>query len=312
MTADGGSGAVRDHPAGRDRRGRRVATAEGENPAVQGRRLRAALRQARQKADLTLEQVAAALDVSPSKIVRIESGAVRVSTIDLKALLDLYEITDQDRVAEFVSMAKAARQPPWWRKYREFTSPRYFEYVELEQAAAAAVNFQPQLVPGLLQTRNYASAIIHQPGPDITEERANGLLEFRMERQKLLDVPEPPMLSFVLDESAVHRQIGSAETMEEQIRHLIELAGRPNITIHILRFTAGLVPGMQAPFVVLQFPDRADPDALFLESPRGDTLVATDQDEVSRYRDAFAELEQASLSGPDSVKFLDGLARERQ
>lgn len=313
MAANGDSRAVRDHPPGRDRRGRRVADDDRGNPAVQARRLRAALRRARQNAGLTLEQVATEMDSSPSKIVRVESGAVRVSTPDLKAMLDLYKITDPDRRAEFVSMARAARQPPWWRDYGEFAAKRYLEYVELEQAAVATVNFQPQFVPGLLQTQDYASAITRRLSWDITEDRANGLVEFRMQRQKrLLDTPEPPRLSFVLDESVVQRQVGSAETMGEQIRHLIEMARRPNITIRIFRFAAGVEPRMQAPFAVVQFPDRADPDALFLESPRGDTLVASDQDEVSQYRRAFEGLEQSSLSDTDSVKFLEGLVRERQ
>ena len=192
MAANGDSRAVRDHPPGRDRRGRRVADDDRGNPAVQARRLRAALRRARQNAGLTLEQVATEMDSSPSKIVRVESGAVRVSTPDLKAMLDLYKITDPDRRAEFVSMARAARQPPWWRDYGEFAAKRYLEYVELEQAAVATVNFQPQFVPGLLQTQDYASAITRRLSWDITEDRANGLVEFRMQRQKrLLDTPSP-------------------------------------------------------------------------------------------------------------------------
>jgi hypothetical protein len=100
--------------------------------------------------------------------------------------------------------------------------------------------------------------------------------------------------------------------MEEQIRHLIEMAGRPHISIRIFRFSSGPVPGMQAPFVIIQFRDPADPDALFLESPRGDTLVVSDHDEVRRYRHAFEELQQASLSAPESVKFLDGLVHGRR
>lgn len=228
-------------------------------------------------------------------------------------MLDLYDITDPRRVSEFISMAKAARQRPWWSRYRGVASQRYLEYVELEQAAVATMNFQPQLIPGLLQTRDYAGAVIRRLGRDVTEEKANTLLEFRMERQKkLLAAPEPPKLLFVLDESTLYRQVGSAEAMEEQISHLVEMAGRPNIAIHILRLAAGPVPGTQAPSVIVQLPDPADPDALFLESPRGDTLVVSDQGEVRRYRRAFEELQQTSLSGPESVKFLNGLMRDRR
>jgi transcriptional regulator with XRE-family HTH domain len=282
------------------------------NPAVQGRRLRTALKQARLDADLTQDQVAAALDWSLSKIVRIENGAVRVSITDLRAMLGEYGISDPRRETELESMAKAARQRPWWGTYREFASQRYLEFVELEQASSTTLHYQPQLVPGLLQTREYATTVIWRLGSDITEERAEGLLEFRMKRQELLDAPEPPTLSFVMDESVVHRHVGAAEVMRDQIRHLIDLAGRPYITIQILPFATGLVSGMQAPFVIIKFPDPADPDVLFLEGPWSDTIVANDDDEVNRYRGIFEELQKTSLSASDSVKFLHGLLRDRR
>lgn len=285
---------------------------DGGNPAVQGRRLRTALRQARLDAKLTQDQAASALDWSLSKIVRIENGAVRVSVTDLRALLGQYGITDPHREAELVSMARAARQRPWWSAYREFASPHYLEFVELEQASAAALHYQPQVVPGVLQTREYATTVIWRLGRDITEGRATGLLEFRMKRQELLEAPEPPTLSFVLDESVVQRQVGTPEVMRDQIRHLIELAARPYITIQILPFAAGLVSGMQAPFVIVQFPDPADPDVLFLEGPWSDTIVANDEGEVSRYHSIFDELQKTSLPAPDSVKFLHGLLRDRR
>lgn len=285
---------------------------DGGNPAVQGRRLRTALRQARLDAGLTQDQVASELDWSLSKIVRIENGAVRVSITDLRAMLAKYGITDPRREAELVSMARAARQRPWWSAYREFTSPRFLEFVELEQASAAVLHYQPQLVPGVLQTREYATAVIWRLTRDITEERAKGLLEFRMQRQELLDVPAPPTLSFVLDESVVHRQVGGPEVMRDQIRHLIELAGRTYISIQVLPFAAGLVAGMQAPFVVVRFPDPADPTVLFLEGPWSDTIVANDEGEVKRYGGIFEELQKTSLSASDSVKFLHGLLRDRR
>jgi transcriptional regulator with XRE-family HTH domain len=285
---------------------------DDRNPAVQGRRLRTALRQARLDAQLTQDQAASALDWSLSKIVRIENGSVRVSITDLRAMLSQYKITDSARVAELVSMARAARQRPWWRDYRDYATQRYLEFVELEQASAATLNYQPQLVPGLLQTREYATAVISQPGRDVDEERAAGLLEFRMKRQELLKTPEPPTLSFVLDESIAHRQVGGPAVTRDQIHHLIDMARRPNITIQILPFAAGLAPGTQAPFVIVSFPDPADPDVVFLESPRGDTLVANDETEVSRYRSMFEGLQKTSLSGSDSVKFLAGLLRDRR
>ncbi|MGH3301763.1 MAG: helix-turn-helix domain-containing protein [Streptosporangiaceae bacterium] len=285
---------------------------EAGNPAVHRRRLRAALRQARQAASLTQEQVAEALDWSLSKVVRIESGSVRISTTDLRALLYQYKVTDARRVGELVAMAKASRQHPWWAAYREFASQRYLEFVEFEHAARATLHFQPLFVPGTLQTRDYASAIILRLARDVTDARANGLLEFRMRRQKLLEESEPPMLSFVLDESVLHRHVGTDEIMRGQFDRLIELSARPNISIRMFPFASGLTYGMQQSFVIHQFPDPEDLDVLYLEGPRGDTIVASDEDEVGRYLAAFEELRRMSLSEPESATFIKKLRSNLQ
>lgn len=282
------------------------------NPAVQGRRLRAALRHARQDAGFTQEQVADALDWSLSKVVRIESGFVRVSTTDLRALLNQYKVTDTGRVDELVAMAKASRQRPWWSAYREFASQRYLEFVEFEHAARATLHFQPLFVPGTLQTRDYASAIIWRLARDVTAARASGLLEFRMRRQELLEESEPPMLSFVLDESVLHRQVGTAEVMQGQFDRLIELSARPNISIRVFPFSAGVTYGMQQSFVIHQFSDPDDLDVLYLEGPRGDTVVADDEDEVGRYLAAFEELQRMSFSEAESATFFKKLRSDLQ
>jgi transcriptional regulator with XRE-family HTH domain len=280
---------------------------DSPSPAVEGRVLRAALRQARNSVGLTREQVAAELDVSLSKVVRIESGAVKVSTTDLKALLELYKITDQGRIDELVAMAKVARQQPsWWRAYRDIASKNYLEFVEFEQAATATLNYEPLWVPGLLQTRDYAAEIIRQLGPE-SDEAQQGLFDFRMKRQELLDATDLPSLSFVLDESVLHRRVGSEDVMVAQLGRLTELAGS-SVTIQVRPFSNGLVRHMAAPFVIHQLTDAADLDVLYLEGPVGDTVVADDKDEISRFRSAFEELKRTSLSPSESVKFFKELA----
>jgi transcriptional regulator with XRE-family HTH domain len=279
---------------------------DGGNPAVQSRRLRGALRDLRAAAGLTQEQVATDLDWSLSKVVRIESGAVKISVTDLMALLREYELSEADRIAELVAMAKEARMRPWWSAYGDSASKRYLEFVEFEQAAEATLHYQPLFVPGTLQTRDYATAIIGRLARDVTEAKAKGLLDFRMRRQQLLDSAEPPCLSFVLDESVLLRRVGTSEVMAGQLDRLIELAAQPNLTIQVYPFSAGLTYGMQTPFVIHQFPD--DPDVLYMEGPRGDTLVDDDEAEISRYRRAFDELQRMSLSTSDSVEFIKNLA----
>jgi transcriptional regulator with XRE-family HTH domain len=276
-------------------------------PAVQGRLLRTALRQARDDAHLTLDQVATALDVSLSKVQRIESGAVKVSTTDLRALLDLYKITDQVRIDELVAMARVAKKPSWWSSYKEVASQRYLEFVEFEQAATATLNYQPLWVPGLLQTRDYAAEIIRRLGPESVEHQ-QGLFDFRMKRQELLEAADLPSLSFVLDESVLRRQVGSKQVMHTQLGRLSELAGRSSITIQVRPFSNGLVRRMQAPFVIHQLEDAVDLDVLYLETPVGDTIVADDNEEIGRYRSAFEQLRSTSLSSLESRTFLKEVA----
>jgi transcriptional regulator with XRE-family HTH domain len=279
------------------------------NPAVQGRRLRVALRQARHEAGLTQDQAAAALDWSLSKIVRIESGATKVGITDLWALLGQYKINDAAQINHLVAMAREAKQRPWWLPYQEFASKRYVEFVEFEHAAEATLHFQPLWVPGILQTREYATAIIWKLARDLTPEKADGLLKLRMRRQQLLEEPDPPPQSFVVDESVLHRRVGSEDIMAAQLDRLIDLAARPTITIQVLPFTAGPAYGMQTPFVIHKLADEADLDVLYLEGPRGDTIVADDRDraEIKRYERAFEELRQMSLSAADTVTFIKEL-----
>jgi transcriptional regulator with XRE-family HTH domain len=280
---------------------------DASNPAVQGRRLRAALRQARQEAGLTQEQVATALEWSLSKIVRIERGPTKPGITDLRALLGQYKINDPAQVNYLAAMAREAKRRPWWSAYKGFASDRYLEFVEFEHAAQATVHFQPLWVPGILQTREYATAIIGRLARDLTPEKADRLLELRMQRQKLLEQPDPPPQSFVIDESVLRRRVESDEVMAAQLDRLIELAARPAITIQVLPFSAGPAYGMQTPFVIHKLADEDDLDVLYLEGPRGDTIVADDEAEIRRYEHAFEELQQMALSAADTVTFIKEL-----
>jgi transcriptional regulator with XRE-family HTH domain len=277
---------------------------DGRNPAVQGRRLRLELKHVRETKGLTLDHVAKEMDWSISKIVRIESGAVRISTNDLKALLDFYQISDSGRVEELLAMGRAAREKPWWNEYSGVATKRYLEYIEFEQAASETWHFQPLYIPGILQTRDYARAIIWRLTPDSTEAELNKLLEFRLERQRLLDAPDMPHLSYVLDESLLRRRVGDDSIMAGQLSRLIELSGRANISMQILPFSAGPLVGAQTPFVIHHFPDQADHDVVYLEGPQQDSRVADDMEEIGRYHQTFDALSAAALSAPDSARFL--------
>jgi transcriptional regulator with XRE-family HTH domain len=283
---------------------------DGPTPAVQRRRLRAELRRERQQAGLTQEQVATAMDWSLSKVIRIEAGSVGISTNDLKALLRYYKILDEGRIAELVALAKAGRERSWWSMYRDVASARLLQFIEYEAAAFITRNFEPLLVPGLLQTEEYARAIIRELASDATAERVDALVDIRMKRGELLDRADPPLLFFILDEAVVRRLVGGKAVMRRQVRRIIELADRPYVTVEIVPFSAGVHPGLQGPFVVHEFPDPADDDVLYLESPVGDVISRDDPEEILRYREAFEELRQLSLGPADSVTYLDKVANE--
>lgn len=287
-----------------------MGNGDSPSPVVHRRRLRAELRRARQDAGLTQEQVAEAMDWSLSKVIRIEAGSVGISTNDLKALLRHYHVLDADRTDELVALARAARERAWWSVYRDVAPAGLLQLIGYETAASITRNFETLLVPGLLQTEEYARAVIRQWEEGAPAERVDSLVEIRMRRQELLDRADPPLLFFILDEAVVRRLIGGKSIMRRQIRRLVEAAARPNITMELVPFTAGAHPGLKGPFVVLEFPDPADDDVLYLESARGDLISRDVPEEVLAYREAFEVLRGKSLGSDDSVAYLDKLADE--
>ena len=178
------------------------------SPLVYRRRLRTELRAAREAANLTQGQVVQQMDWSPSKINRIESGEVSIATNDLKALLSIYHITDERRVAALVALGQSSRKSSWLAKYRDSLSSKFQEYAEYEPAASVIQNFEPTLIPGLLQTREYAEVALNQLNlePSIIRDA----LEVRLTRQQLLEQPESPLLFAIIDEAAIRSTRGYA------------------------------------------------------------------------------------------------------
>jgi transcriptional regulator with XRE-family HTH domain len=284
-----------------------MEASETPSPAVQRRRLRAELRRARLDAGLTQEQVAAAMDWSLSKLIRIENGSVGISTNDLRAVLLHYKITDESRTAELLALSRAARERTWWSTYRDSAPPRLLQLIEYEAAAFIARSFQPLLVPGLLQTEEYARTSIRQLAPQMEESQLEALVEVRMKRQELLQRSDAPLLFFVMDEAVVRRAVGGQDVMRRQLQRLIEVSELPNVTIEIVPFSAGLLPGLQGQFLIYEFSDAADDDVLYLEGARGDLLSRDSPDDVLSFREEFEQLREASLGPEGSVDFLRAL-----
>ena len=280
-------------------------TSPSPSPLVHRRRLRTELRRVRAGTGFTQEQVAAAMDWSLSKVIRIENGAVSISTNDLRALLNLYEIHDQNRTDELIELARASRQPSWWGKYREALNPQYLQLIEYEEAATVLRTYEPLLVPGLLQTEEYAATILRKfSSPGTPAEVIRTRIEIRLMRQQLLAKAEPPTLICVLNEAVVEHLVGDRNIAEAQIERLIQLAGMPNVTIEIIPYSAGLHRGMLEPFLVLEFPDPEDREVVFVESPRDMIFSDDEAGDITGYRELFEEMRRISMGPARTLTYL--------
>jgi transcriptional regulator with XRE-family HTH domain len=271
------------------------------------RRLRTVLRTARERARMTQEQVATAMDWSPSKIIRIESGMVSISTNDLRALLDLYDVATPEQRSDLIVLARTARRPPWWAEYRDSLSRAFIYYIGLEPNAAELRFFNGTLIPGLLQTEAYATAALAGSAPrEISEADAGYRLKVRMTRQvEFFDQERPPRLTVVLDEAALRRRVGGDDIMRDQLGRLVEIAELPHVTIRVIPFWHGAHSGTFGPYVIMDFHDpAAEPPVLFLEGALDDELVREKPDVVEKYREAFRRLTVAALDPEETIAII--------
>ena len=283
---------------------------DSASPLMHRRRLRNELRTARQDKGLTQDQVATAMEWSLSKMNRIEKAKTGISANDLKALLPLYGITDQERTGELLALARAARQTPWWRGYSDVAPSTLLELIDYENAASAISQVEPMFVPGILQTEEYTLTVLRAAyGEESPAERVPALVDLRTRRRDLLTSESAPRFAFVLDEAVVRRLVGSPAIMSRQLRHLVSLADLPNVSIRVVAFAAGLHPGMRGQFKVIEFDDEPDEDVVFLEGPRGD-FISDDPAETRSYLEMFGRVRQLALEPADSVGLLRKAAGE--
>jgi transcriptional regulator with XRE-family HTH domain len=278
------------------------------SPTVRRRRLAAELRTLREAARLTCEEVAEHLECSASKISRVETGRVSVSPRDVRDLLELYGV-DAGQAAGLVQLARQSRQKGWWHAYSDTVQSSFATYVGLETAAAEIRGYEVNLVPGLLQTEDYARTVIS--AGNLTGSRADveRRVALRMARQPALFGSDPPQLWAVLDEGVLRRTVGGRDQMRLQLDHLVDLAARPNVAVQIIPFVAGAHPGMGKPFVILAFPEPEDPDVVYLEDLTR-TLYLEDGEEIDRYNVLFNHLRATALSFEASAGLIAAVAKE--
>ncbi|WP_322768530.1 helix-turn-helix transcriptional regulator [Frankia sp. Cr1] len=276
---------------------------------MRGRRLGAELRRLREAVGMTAEEAGQAIQASEAKISRIENGRVAVRQVDVSGLLDLYEVQDADLRDAVLALAKESRRQGWWRSFSDVV-PRWLEvYIGLEADASSINTYQCALVEGLLQTPDYAAAVIRSILPETSDEVVARRVALRMSRQERLRSDHPPRLWVVLDESVVRRPIGGKEVLGAQLRHLLDSMARPNITIQVLPFAVGGHAALGTSFTHLGFPDANDPEVVYVEALTG-SLYLEKAEEIRQYREKLDHLRALALDPAASAEMIASLLRE--
>ncbi|MER5632316.1 helix-turn-helix domain-containing protein [Streptomyces nitrosporeus] len=276
------------------------------NPTVRRRRLGQELRRLRELKGMTAEEVAERLLVSQSKISRLENGRRSISQRDVRDLCGVYEVEDHRVVDSLMQMAKDSRQQGWWHAFGDIP---YSVYIGLETDAESLRVYEPQVLPGLLQTRSYAEALISGALPEAPPSDIDKRVNVRLRRQERVSSPDNPLrLWAVIDESALRRQVGDKQVMTEQLEHLIEQSQLPHVTVQVLPFEMGAHPGINGQYAILEFPDAADSSVVYIEGVTSDLYLEKAND-VQRYSVMYEHLRAQALNADQTREFIGGIIK---
>ncbi|GAA0991110.1 helix-turn-helix transcriptional regulator [Nocardiopsis tropica] len=266
------------------------------------RRLSAVLRHLRHEQGKTLEVVTDDLEWSRGRLAHMEGNKwIRPDLGNIRQLLDYYEVAENAEREAILNLARQSRERGWWTKFKDVFGTD--SLVGFESEASVVSTWQPVVVPGLLQTEEYAAASarasLARPAAEVDR-----IVEARMARQEVLTGDQPPTVWAVVDESVL-RRLPEGKVASSQLHRLIDLSEDPDnhVTIQVLPFTAGLHPGISGPFVLLDFQDDLDGPLVFLES-RTDGLFLEEHEEVDEYRVVFGHLQVTALSQADSLRMM--------
>ncbi|MGI5274419.1 helix-turn-helix domain-containing protein [Nonomuraea sp. CA-218870] len=281
----------------------------GSGPTALRILLGSQLRKLRESKGVTREEAGHLIRGSESKISRMELGRVGFKERDVADLLTLYGVTDDKARDAVLDLVATANEPGWWHRFNDILPTWFQAYVGLEEAATRIRTYEVQFVPGLLQTKEYARAVVTAGSAGLSPDEISRRVDLRLERQRLFDKPDGPIFWAVIDEAALRRPIGGAEVMRAQIEHLIDLMRQPSITIQVMPFSFGGHSAEGGAFAILRFPDNDLPDVVYVEQ-LASALYLDKREDVDRYSEVMERLCAVSTTPDETVELLRAIADE--
>ncbi len=279
-------------------------------PTVRRRRLGSELRRLRESQSIKLEEVADRLGLAPSTLSRIETGKAPTRTAYLNSMLELYGVDDPSQRKILQEMAREGHRKGWWTVWDGVLPTGFGIYVGLEAEASSLRVYESQVVHGLLQTEEYARAIMTAVRRRQTPDEIERLVQLRMQRQEVVLRSDPIELWVILDEAVIKRTMGPPELMRKQLDYLCEASSWPHVTLQVLTFGSGLHPALGGPFAIIEFPERFDPDVVYSEGVSGQAYVEEREREVRARSEAFDLLRATALPPADSFELIRKAATE--
>ena len=271
--------------------------------------LGAQLRRLREAAGISREDAGYHIRASGSKISRMELGRVSFKERDVTDLLEFYGLRDAEEREKLVQLTREANATPWWQKYQEAVPDWFQVFVGLEEAAQLIRAYEVQFVPGLLQTEEYARAVVAQGAPGLDAQEVERRVALRMGRQKLLTKDSPPRLWAIVDEAALRRPMGGRDVLAAQIERLMDAISEPNITLQVMPFRYGGHAAEGGAFMLMRFPEPDLPDMVYMEYLTG-ALYHDKPDEVERYAAVMERLSVAGTSPDRTREILASMLKE--
>jgi len=277
-------------------------------PTIRRRRLGSELRRLREAQAMKLEEVAGRLGLAASTLSRIETGKAPTRIAYLRSMLDFYGVDDPGQRQVLVDMARESHRKGWWAAWEDVLPAGFDIYVGLEAEAASLRVYEAQVVHGLLQTAEYARAVLTVRGRQAPAE-IDRLVALRMQRQQVLVREDPLALSIILDEAVIRRVMGPPGLMHRQLVALAQAAQMSNVTVQVLEFASGLHPALNGSFAIIEFPGRSDPDVVYAEGVGGQSYIEKHEEVQARVY-AFGLLRASALPPAESAELILSIARD--